>query len=383
MPRAKRMGETRLSRGRAARVVLAALALQVPFGLAFAWGAVVPLVRAQAHWPDLLLGAVFSGTPAGYGVGTVIGGRLADRLAPRRLCWASLGLLALGFAVAFAAPSGLTFVAAYAAVALGAGGGTALAGAVAALAQVLPGRAGTAGGLASATYAGSAIALGPLLAAAAGRFGWLAAIETVGAAAAVLAAALLLLMPALPPRRGGDAPAPVRGPSPAIWTGAALALCGSIFGTFAAVNLPAAVSVFAIGNAGGRLLGGALADRLGVASVLAVVFALELAAGLLLFHGGPVVPAAALAAGLGLGGDAGVLTRVGADAAPDRPNTAFGLVFAGFTIGGFSGPIVGALAGTPAAWLALAVPPAAGLALLVGRVSLSRAAAGPGSAPGR
>ncbi len=109
-------------------MVAAGLALQLAFGIVFAWGAVVPLIRAQEHWPPVLLGAVFSATPAGYGIGTAIGGRLGERLPPRRLCWASLGLLWAGFAVAFTLPGGLTFVVAYAFLALGVGGGVALTG---------------------------------------------------------------------------------------------------------------------------------------------------------------------------------------------------------------------------------------------------------------
>jgi MFS family permease len=185
-------------------VLASALPLQLAFGIVFAWGVVTPLVRAHDHWPALLAGAVFSATPLGFGIGTVIGGRLADRIPPRRLCWASLGLLAAGFALAFAAPSGLTFIVGYAGVALGVGGGVALTGAVAALAQVLPGRAGMAGGLASATYAASAVFQAPLISVLAPRLGWLAALEVAGLGAAALAAALLPLMPALPARRAGS-----------------------------------------------------------------------------------------------------------------------------------------------------------------------------------
>ena len=96
------------------RVLAAGLALQLAFGLSLAWGEVAPYIRAADHWPPVLLGAVFSATPLGYGTGALIGGRLADRLPPRRLCWAGLGLLGAGFAVAFTHPSGLTFVAFYA-----------------------------------------------------------------------------------------------------------------------------------------------------------------------------------------------------------------------------------------------------------------------------
>jgi MFS transporter, OFA family, oxalate/formate antiporter len=371
-------------------VLAAGLALQPAFGIVFAWGAVVPFVRAQEHWPALLLGAVFSGTPVGYGLGTVVGGRLADRVPPRRLCWTSLAVLAAGFAVAFAAPGGLTFVVAYAGVALGVGGGLALTGGVAALRAVLPERSGTVGGLASAVYAGSAVFQAPLISALAPRVGWLRALEAVGLGVALLAAALLLLMPPLPVRHRSErrAGSGLRR-SPAVWVGASQACCGATFGAFAIVNLPAevaaplagvAAAALAAGNAGGRLVGGLGADRLGAARVVAAVFVLELVAAAALFTGvGPALALpVALAAGLALGADAGVLGRVGADAAPARPNTAFGLVFAGFTAGAFAGPLLGAMVGLPRGWLAAAAPAAVGLVLLV---SAGRRG-GPGRVPG-
>ncbi|HXM56211.1 MAG TPA: MFS transporter [Candidatus Dormibacteraeota bacterium] len=341
----------------------------------FAWGAVVPFVRAQEHWPDLLLGAVFSGTPLGFGIGTIVGGRLADRLPPRRICWASLAALAAGFAVAFAWPSGLTFVLAYAVLALGVGGGLALTGAVAALGQVLPGRSGTVGGLASAVYAASAVFQAPLLSTLAPRLGWLRALEAVGVGMALLAAALLLLMPALPVRPPAAAAAAGDGGpvlTPAVGAGALLACCGATLGAFAFVNLPGeaagAAVALATGNACGRLLGGLGADRFGVSRVVAVVFGLGLVAGLALYLAGPAVALpAGLGAGLALGADAGVLNRVGADAAPGRPNAAFGTVFAGYTAGAFAGPLLGALTGPPLAWLTTAAPSAIGLAMLAGR----------------
>ena len=362
------------------RIAAAGLALQLAFGIVFAWGAVVPLVRASDHWPDVLLGAVFSATPAGYGLGTATGGWLADRLTPQRLCWAALGLLAAGFAVAFAAPGGLTFVLFYAFVALGLGGGLALTGAVGALASVLPGRAGAAGGLAGAAYAASAVVLAPVIGVLAPRLGWLGALRAVGMAALVASAVLVALMPDLPPgeRRGGQA-MQLAG-SPAIRAGFLLALCGATFGSFAAVDLAgeaaarhvgaglgtAAIAVFAGGNALGRLGAGLAADRWGRDPVLAAVFTLDLAAAATLFSGvGPVTALlAAAAAGGGLGGDAGSLSRAGADAAPDRPNSAFGLMFAGYTLGAFFGPILGALIAPPAAWLVTAAPAALGLAAL-------------------
>jgi MFS family permease len=370
-----------VSPDRTVRVVVPALALQLPFGMVFAWGVVAPLVRAQDHWPPLLLGAVFSVTPLCYGVGTAAVGPLADRLPPRRLCWAGLGLLAAGFALAFGAPSGLTFVVGYAGLALGVGGGVALTGAVTALIRALPRRAGTVGGMASAAYAASSILLAPLIAALARSLGWRDALALVATGIALVAAALLLLMPALPAahrRPAGERPAGVL--TAPVGAGALLALCGAMFAAFAVVSVPGqvgpalagvAAAALAAGNTAGRLIGGALADRLGSAGVAVAVFALDLlAAALLLAHLGPAVTlAAGLGAGLALGGDAGSVARVASEAAPEHPGAAFGLVFAGFAAGAFAGPLIGALAGVPLGWAATAAPAAAGLAVSAGRAA--------------
>jgi len=98
-----------MSRARRLRILLGALPLQFAFGMVYSWGAVAPYVQQEAHWPAVVVSAVFSATPIGYGTGIVIGGRLADRVPPRRLCWAGLALLASGLAIALSFPSELTF----------------------------------------------------------------------------------------------------------------------------------------------------------------------------------------------------------------------------------------------------------------------------------
>jgi len=374
-------------------VLAAGLALQLAFGLVFAWGEVAPYVREANHWPSWLLGAVFSATPLGYGMGTLVGGRLADRLPPRRLCWAGLVLLLVGLAVAFALPSGLTFLAFYAFLGLGVGGGVALTGTVAALVQVFPDRSGTMGGAATAAYAVSAIFQAPALGALIPHLGWLGALRVVGAASLLPGLALLALMPSLPSPRltaGGRAARSVREllRPPAVWTGCILVFSGAVLGPYAAVALAsdvigsglgavlatAAVVVFAAGNATGRLVAGLASDRLGTGRVILTVLGLESVAAMLLFTGlGPLsAPAAALAAGLSLGGSNGVMGRLALEAAPEAPNSTFGILFAAFAAGAVVGPIGGALTGGPAAWLLVGAPALLGFAVLVLRSRLLR-----------
>jgi MFS family permease len=162
-----------------------------------------------------------------------------------------------------------------------------------------------------------------------------------------------------------------------------LVFSGAVLGTYAAVAIggevlsrgfgallaTACVAVLAAGNAAGRLSGGAASDRLGVDLVLLTVFLLDLAAAASLFTGVSALgaPLAALAAGLALGGSNGTMARLGAQAAPDAPNSAFGLIFAAYASGSVLGPVGGSLVGPPNAWLLTGAPALLGLGVLAWR----------------
>jgi MFS family permease len=230
------------SRRLAQRVLICGLALQFVFGLAYAWGAVVPYVRLHDHWSPLLISAVFSGTPLGYATGIVIGGWLADRSPPRHLCWIGTGLLLIGFAVAFLLPSGFTFAVFYSALALGLGGSIALAGALAAGVSAFPTRVGMIGGTLTGSYALAAVIQVPVISYLASKIGWAEALRLVGSIMALLAVSMVLLMPA--------APRPIR-PKPAtgavsflqlmvrkqVWTSFFLEVTASPLGAYAFVAI--------------------------------------------------------------------------------------------------------------------------------------------------
>lgn len=367
------------------RVLTAGMILQLAFGLVFAWGSVVPYVLAQEHWSAVLVGAVFSGTPLGYGIGTLIAGRLADVVPPQRLCWVGMGLLAIGFAVAFFFPTGLTFVVFYAVVALGLGGGFALSGAVASAVQVLPLRAGTVGGAMTAAYAAAAAFEAPLISQLAPRLGWLDALRVVGIGVAAVAAVGLCLMPSLP---STGLPLYERRPTnwlellrqPLVWSSTLVIFLGSALGAYAAVNLVADAAVhrltlglaaaglvgFSVCNSLSRLGAGISSDRFGVGRVVLAVLGLDLIAGLLLWSSASAAALVlgGLTAGTALGGGAGVLSRMARDVSADRPQTAFGILFAGYAAGAFCGPLLGATVGGPLAWLAVSAPALIGLGVL-------------------
>jgi predicted MFS family arabinose efflux permease len=377
-------------RPRPARIFAAALPLQFAFGLVYSWGAVAPFVERELHWPPVLVAAVFSATPVGYGTGIVFGGRLADRLPPRRLCWTGVGLLAAGATVALAAPSGPTFIVCYSLLGLGLGGGIALAGSVAAGRYALPGRAGTVGGVVTGAYAIAAPIQVPVVSILSAALGWLPALRLMATVMIALAATTLALMPSIPApgahvETGHPRVAEVAF-RPRVWTGFLLEVCATPLGAYAfvaaatyarslgatVVVATVAITAVAVGNAVGRIAGGAASDRLGVDVVVLGVLVLDIVAALLFLAGQPLVPEAALLAGVGFGVPAGVISRLAEDAAPDAPNTAFGLVFTGFAVGAGSGSLLGAALGGRLAWPALATLALAGLALGVARLRLGR-----------
>ncbi|MDQ6919464.1 MAG: hypothetical protein M3Z98_08910, partial [Candidatus Dormibacteraeota bacterium] len=136
----------------------------------------------------------------------------------------------------------------------------------------------------------------------------------------------------------------------------------------------AAITAVAIGNAFGRVGAGAASDRVGVSWVMLGILLLDLAAAALLFlHPGPGgVVLACLLAGIGFGAPAGVIGRLAEDAAPDAPNSAFGLIFTGFAAGAASGSLVGAAVGGSPAFLVVGAAALAGLAVVMVRLRFGR-----------
>jgi MFS family permease len=378
------------SRQLALRVLISGLVLQFVFGMAYAWGAVVPYVRLHDHWSPFLISAVFSGTPLGYGIGIVIGGWLADRSLPRRLCWIGTGLLLIGFAVAFLLPSGITLALFYSALALGLGGSIALAGALAAGVSAFPTRRGMIGGALTSSYALAAVIQVPVISSLAATIGWTDALRLVGGVMAFLAVAMVLLMPAIPRSIRPHLPSGAASffallLRKQVWTGFLLEATASPLGAYAFVAIAtyarglslalwvatAAVVAVAAGNAFGRIGAGAASDRFGVHQVFLVILALDLLAVILLLVPGNGMTAllAALAAGIGFGGPAGLLSRLASASAPDAPNTAFGLLFFGYALGVFAGPLLGAAAGgNTQSWLVLGGVVGIGFLVLITRV---------------
>jgi MFS transporter, OFA family, oxalate/formate antiporter len=380
----------------AMRVVIPALIVQFAFGISYTWGAVVPFVREYNHWSPLVISAVFSGVSIGYGLGIIIAGWLADHYPPRLLCWIAVGLLSLGYAIAFLFPSGLTFFLFYSFLALGVGGAIVLGGLLAAGGYVLPRRIGTIGGALTGSYAFAAFIQVPIVSQLAIAFGWIDALRLLGSGLALLSAAALLVIPPIPRPHYAESSGTSGGASPLqlilrrpIWTGFLLEATAAPLGAYAFVILANyarslhfalwiatfSVAGAALGNALGRLSSGAASDRFGVNRVFLFIFAAVLLSAILLLNpaNGFVILLAALIAGLGFGGAAGVLSQLAATSGPDAPNSAFGLLFAGYAAGTFYGPLLGAaVGGPPLAWFVLSSITLLGLIILALRTLLLR-----------
>jgi MFS family permease len=140
-----------------------------------------------------------------------------------------------------------------------------------------------------------------------------------------------------------------------------------------------ALTAAATANGAARLAVGAAFDCWGVGRVLLLIVAADLLAAAILWAApgvGGLLFLAAVSAGLALGGAAGVVSRLAADAAPDAPNSAFGLLFAAFAVGVSIGPLLGSAAGpAQTAWLVVGGLALPGLVLLSLRSRLHRSQA--------
>jgi predicted MFS family arabinose efflux permease len=232
----------------------------------------------------------------------------------------------------------------------------------------------------------------PIVSVLAGSIGWLPTLRWTVVAMVGLAALALATMPAIPrPRQPEDdgeaqpmASAVLR--RPRLYTAILLELTATPLGAYAfvsaagyarelqlaAVVATAAITAVAVGNALGRVGGGAASDRAGVDGVMLATLVVDLVAAVLLFlHPGVAgLVLACLLAGIGFGAPAGVIGRLAEDAAPDAPNSAFGLIFTGFAAGAGSGSLLGAAVGGSAAWLTVGAAALAGLAVVFLRLRL-------------
>ena len=368
----------------ALRALIATLIPQFAFGLNYAWISLAPHVEQQSRWSPMIIGAIYALPLLSAAITLLWSSTLTARLPPRSLCWLGMGIFVLGLAVAFGWPNEASFVIFYATLALGVGYGMNFAGDLIVVARLFPRRVGAMSGMLTAAYALSAVAIVPATSALLVGHSWLDALRIVGVSVTGLSLVALLFLPPLP-----LAQPPFEKKSvfqllshPRFSAVALVSVLVAPLGTYAVSEvglyaqrlhlLPAlaaaAVVIVATGTVLGRLCGGIVSDQLGADRVLLVVVALDAIAGIALWRAAtaPLLLVAATVMGLTCGGLIGAVPRLAMDNEPCHYSAASGLLFASFSLGGFLGPnIGGALSGTTAAWLVLALLTASGFVVLL------------------
>lgn len=336
------------------RAVAGAVLLDLAVSPLFVWDVLDDHLAREIGRSTSDLTVVYAVGLACFTLGVVLGGRLADRLAPRRLALATAAGVAAGLLGAAGAPDVTALTVTFGMVlggATGAGYATAVrvAGSVA-------GRRGLVVSLVVSAYAAGAVVLGPVADLLLDRVG---TVRTLTGLAVVLAGLVLLaglLLPGTAPSRVAARPRgslrPVRG-TVAVWwwvfalgSAPALVAFGLAGGLAGDVGLAAAaVMLLNGGNLAGRLVAGPARDRLGSTRSLHLT-ALALV-GAVAALAVPAPTAVALAALLLLGGQYGAVSvlvpvAVSEVVPADRFGAAYGVVFTGWGAAGLLGPMLAA-----------------------------------------
>ncbi|GLZ48362.1 MFS transporter [Actinomycetospora sp. NBRC 106375] len=337
------------------RVITGAVLLDLAVSPLFAWDVFTGVLGRELGAGGTALAAVFSVGLVAFMAAVVVGGRLADRVAPRRLAAAAAVGMVAGLLGSGAASSVAATVLAFGVV-VGASSGLGYATAVRVAGTLASGR-GLALGLVVSAYAIGTAVLAPVAAAlltAVGRGTTFAVLA--GALGVLLVVAAVLVPGGAPPGRTTTAPsdraARRRGPVVALWLAfglgsapalAAFARAGSLVGPTAAVAL--AVALLNLGNFAGRLVAGPLSDRIGRRAALHGDAALLVAACLPLALGasGPLVLATLFVLGAQYGALSALTPAATSDVTPpERFGATFGLVFTGWGLAGLFAPVAAA-----------------------------------------
>lgn len=348
-------------------VLAAAVLLQLCLGGIYAWSGLVEPMRAQLGFSTFQTQFVFGVVFAAFTLSMSFTGRLLDRTSPRPVAVAGGALLLAGYLLASLSGGGYSWVL------LGVGllGGLAIGfgypAAIAAPARWFPDRRGLVTGVTVGGYGGGALLAMALYEWLLGRgLGVLDVLLWVGLGYGVLvmSCGLLLRSPA-----AGPTTAPAAAPvdrrallgDRRFWQLAITFFCGNLPGLLVIGNLkplglalgnsPAisalAIAVLSVGNAGGRVIWGALFDRIGAGRAVTASMLLVLVAGSLLLLGGhhpALFLAASLLTGLGFASclvlhAAQVLRLWG----PEQFGSVYGLVILAHGAGALLGPPLGGL----------------------------------------
>lgn len=351
------------------------LLMNLALGSLYAWSVFVAPLEADFGWKRTDTSTAFTIAIVTFALGFVLAGRLQDRFGP---VWISVtgGLLAsLGFWMC-ADTRSLAWLYAWFGVVVGLGNGFGYATPIPVMAKWFPDRRGLAVGFAVAGYGGGSALIGPLCSGwLIPTYGWPATFRILGAAFLLmtLTAALLLRNPPpgwsppgwTPPPHAAAAAAGMP-PSRVVrtrafwlmWLAYALGTSSGLmvisqlkpFATGKGVGEAAAAAalvVGAVGSVAGRLVSGAMSDRLGRLNVLRLMIAVSIAATLLLDPLGASVLglyAAVFAVYWGFGAQLSVNASAAADFwGTPHAGANYGLLFTAYGVAGILGPRVGAM----------------------------------------
>ena len=321
----------------------------------FAWNVFATALRRELGAGDALLAGVFSVGLLVFMLGVLLGGRVADSVAPRRLALITLGGLVLGLLGSAAASSVITLFVSFGGL-VGGSSGLGYVTAVRVAGTLGSGR-GLALGVVVSAYPLGTVALAPLAAALLARFGLAATFVVLAGALAILLAAAAVLVPRAAPQPGprsdpSTRPARPNGAVITLWLAfglgaapalAAFAQAGNLTGTPGAAVL--AVTLLNLGNFAGRLAAGPLSDRTGRRTALHANAAMLVLACLPLALGatGPFALLALLLLGVQYGALSTLTPAATSDVVPaEHFGATYGLVFTGWGIAGLLAPVAAA-----------------------------------------
>lgn len=349
-----------------ARTVAGATLVDLAIGPLFAWDVLAGGLARELHVAETALAPVFSVGLAAFAVGVLVGGRVADAVAPRRLALLTAALGGAGLLGSAFATSSAQLVAAFG-LGLGAASGLGYATAVRTAGTVAH-RRGLALALVVSAYAGGTIVLAPAAGALVTAAGPRLTLALVAAATACVVLAGAALLPGRPPASHHPRSArrlQLGRPELALWAAfglgsapglVAFAAAGDVLGDPRAAA--PAVLVLSAGNLGGRLVAGPASDRVGRPMALHVNVAALAAvcAALVLVGSGPARVAVLLVLGLQYGALSVLVPAALGDAVPAaRFGAGYGVVFSGWGLAGLTAPVGAAALSFHTGWRAVFV----------------------------
>ena len=338
------------------RALLGAVLLDLAVSPLFAWDVFTESLHRDLGTTSAPLTVVFSVGLLCFMGGVLIGGRAADRIAPRRLAIMTAIGTVLGLAASAAVGSVALMVIAFG-VLVGGSTGLGYATAVRVAGTVQSGR-GRALGLVVSAYAVGTAVLAPTCAALLESIGRTGTFLVLAAGLGVVLVVAVLLVPGQAPksdpakRRDPGGRAGWTSPVVALWLAfglgsapalAAFAHAGQLAGSPGAVVI--AVALLNIGNFVGRLAAGPLSDLVGRRAALHANSALLVLASIPLAVGAvePVSLIALLLLGTQYGALSTLVPAATSDVVPsERFGTTYGYVFTGWGVAGLLAPIAAA-----------------------------------------